>query len=85
VRRGCSFHGLAFNIAMDLEPFSRINPCGYAGLQVVSMADLGGPGSMAAVQPALVGHMAVQLGLALQPAPSPDLAALSAMDRTRMA
>ena len=32
VRRGCTFHGLAFNIAMDLEPFRRINPCGYAGL-----------------------------------------------------
>ena len=43
VRRGCTFHGLAFNIAMDLEPFHRINPCGYAGLRVTSMADLGGP------------------------------------------
>ncbi|HEU4773153.1 MAG TPA: lipoyl(octanoyl) transferase LipB, partial [Lysobacter sp.] len=37
VRRGCSFHGLAFNIDMDLSPFRRINPCGYAGLQVTSM------------------------------------------------
>ena len=34
VRRGCTFHGLAFNIGMDLEPFHRINPCGYQGLQV---------------------------------------------------
>src|SRR3546814_2748607 len=33
VRRGCTFHGLAFNAAMDLEPFGRINPCGYAGLR----------------------------------------------------
>ncbi|MET0230122.1 MAG: lipoyl(octanoyl) transferase LipB, partial [Rhodanobacteraceae bacterium] len=32
VRRGCTFHGLAFNINMDLEPFNRINPCGYQGL-----------------------------------------------------
>ena len=40
VRRGCSFHGLAFNIAMDLEPFSRINPCGYAGLQVTQLSAL---------------------------------------------
>ena len=40
VRRGCSFHGLAFNIDMDLEPFQRINPCGYAGLQVIRLADL---------------------------------------------
>jgi lipoyl(octanoyl) transferase len=38
VRRGCSYHGLALNVDMDLEPFSRINPCGYAGLQVTSMA-----------------------------------------------
>src|SRR3546814_9760158 len=45
VRRGCTFHGLAFNAAMDLEPFGRINPCGYAGLQVTSVLDLGGPSS----------------------------------------
>ncbi|MFK7976961.1 MAG: lipoyl(octanoyl) transferase LipB [Halioglobus sp.] len=38
VRRGCSYHGLALNVDMDLEPFSRINPCGHAGLQVTSMA-----------------------------------------------
>ena len=37
VRRGCTYHGLALNVAMDLEPFSRINPCGYEGLQVTSM------------------------------------------------
>lgn len=40
VRRGCSFHGLALNIAMDLEPFQRINPCGYPGLQMVQVTDL---------------------------------------------
>ena len=40
VRRGCSYHGLALNVDMDLEPFARINPCGYAGLQVTSMAKL---------------------------------------------
>ena len=40
VRRGCSFHGLAFNIRMDLEPFSRINPCGYPGLQVTQLSAL---------------------------------------------
>jgi lipoyl(octanoyl) transferase len=38
VRRGCSYHGLALNVDMDLEPFQRINPCGYAGLEVTSMA-----------------------------------------------
>ncbi len=40
VRRGCSYHGLALNVDMDLEPFSRINPCGYADLPVTSMAQL---------------------------------------------
>jgi lipoyl(octanoyl) transferase len=77
VRRGCAFHGLAFNVAMDLEPFGRINPCGYAGLEVVAMADLGGPEGLDAVKPALLGHLAAQFGLALQPAPA-DGAALAA-------
>jgi lipoyl(octanoyl) transferase len=43
IRRGGSFHGLAFNISMDLEPFHRINPCGYAGLEMTQLAALGGP------------------------------------------
>ena len=43
VRRGCSYHGLAFNVDMDLEPFSRINPCGQAGLPVTSLARELGP------------------------------------------
>lgn len=68
VRRGCSFHGLAFNIDMDLSPFSRINPCGYEGLQVTSMVDLGGPSGLEAVKPALVEHIARQFGLTLEPA-----------------
>ena len=66
VRRGCTFHGLAFNIGMDLEPFHRINPCGYQGLQVTSMRDLGGPSSMDAVKPVLLDHIARQFGLALE-------------------
>ncbi len=41
VRRGCSYHGLALNAAMDLEPFSRINPCGHPGLEVTQLQDLG--------------------------------------------
>ena len=40
VRRGCSYHGLSVNVDMDLEPFGRINPCGYQGLEVTSMASL---------------------------------------------
>ena len=66
VRRGCSFHGLAFNVAMDLEPFHRINPCGYQGLAVTQMLDLGGPGALADVEDILVGEIAKQFGLAVQ-------------------
>lgn len=40
VRRGCSFHGLAFNLDMDLEPFNRINPCGYSGMAVTRLINL---------------------------------------------
>jgi len=41
IRRGASYHGLAFNVNMDLEPFQRINPCGYAGLQMTQLSALG--------------------------------------------
>ncbi|PZU29127.1 MAG: lipoyl(octanoyl) transferase [Stenotrophomonas sp.] len=74
VRRGCSFHGLAFNVSLDLEPFHRINPCGYAGMQVTSVLDLGGPSGIEAVKSVLLSHLAQQFGLALQPTPElPDL------------
>lgn len=43
VRKGCTFHGLALNVQMDMEPFGRINPCGYAGMQMVQCSELGGP------------------------------------------
>src|SRR5688572_25957031 len=43
IRRGASYHGLAFNVNMELEPFQRINPCGYAGLQMTQLAALGQP------------------------------------------
>ena len=46
IRRGCSYHGLAFNIDMDLEPFSRINPCGFEDLEVTQLKDLGGPADL---------------------------------------
>jgi lipoyl(octanoyl) transferase len=71
VRRGCSFHGLAFNVAMDLEPFSRINPCGYQGLQVTSVVKCGGPDRLADVRPELVRQLAGQLGLRPEPAAPP--------------
>jgi lipoyl(octanoyl) transferase len=41
VRRGCSYHGLALNVAMDLSPFGRIDPCGYAGMPVTDLQSLG--------------------------------------------
>lgn len=62
VRRGCSYHGLAFNVAMDLEPFTRINPCGYAGLQMTQVKDLGGPTSLAQVAAALKPRLLERLG-----------------------
>ncbi len=43
IRRHCSYHGLALNVAMDLAPFGRINPCGFPGLGVTDIARLGGP------------------------------------------
>jgi lipoyl(octanoyl) transferase len=74
VRRGCSFHGLALNVALDLEPFHRINPCGYAGMQVTSVLDLGGPSGIDPVKPVLLSRLAQQFGLELRPTPElPDL------------
>ena len=71
IRRGCSFHGLAFNVAMDLEPFQRINPCGYQGLAVTQVLDLGGPGSVFAVETVLIDELARQFGLLPEVSDSP--------------
>ena len=46
IRHGCSFHGLALNVSMDLSPFQRINPCGYAGMEMIDTASLNGPDSI---------------------------------------
>lgn len=56
VSRGCSYHGLALNTDMDLEPFTRINPCGYQGLRVTQIRELGGP-SLPQVQADLGRHL----------------------------
>ena len=53
IRRGSSYHGLAFNVAMDLEPFQRINPCGYRGLEVIDLRSLGVDASVQEVADAL--------------------------------
>ena len=75
IRRGCSYHGLAFNIDMELEPFSRINPCGYAGLQVTDLrrcCDQSCPG-MQQVQNKLIECLRAQLGLQPLAASGPGL------------
>ena len=61
VRAGRTFHGLSFNIDMDLEPFQRINPCGYAGMQVTQLADLA-EADYREVEDRLVRSLADQLG-----------------------
>ncbi|KPZ57907.1 lipoyl(octanoyl) transferase LipB [Pseudoalteromonas sp. S3776] len=61
VRRGCSFHGLALNVNMDLSPFLRINPCGYAGMNMVQTKELNGPQNLAQAGEGLVKHMIKKL------------------------
>jgi lipoyl(octanoyl) transferase len=65
VRHGCSFHGLSLNIDMDLEPFSRINPCGYPGMEVTQLSALGGPGDIDRVARDLVQQINLRLGYTL--------------------
>ena len=62
VRRGCSYHGLALNVAMDLEPFARINPCGYPGLAVTQMRSLGVTDSQPVIETKLLHIVAKRLG-----------------------
>lgn len=62
IRRHASYHGLALNVDMDLEPFSRINPCGMAGLEVTQLKELGGPGDVRTVADALGPRIARSLG-----------------------
>ena len=61
VRRGCSFHGLALNVNMDLSPFLRINPCGYAGMNMVQTKELKGPQNLETAGAGLVKHMIKKL------------------------
>lgn len=63
IKHGCSLHGLAFNIAMDLAPFHGINPCGYAGLEVTQMLELNPAVGLDQVEPVLVAQLSQQLGL----------------------
>lgn len=63
IRRGCSYHGLALNVAMDLEPFQRINPCGSQGLQVVDLKSLGVDASVESIARTFAPHLLQALSL----------------------
>jgi lipoyl(octanoyl) transferase len=63
IRRGSSYHGLAFNVAMDLQPFQRINPCGYRGLEVTDLRALGVNASVQEVADALSPRLLASLQL----------------------
>ena len=63
IRRGSSFHGMALNVDTDLEPFSRINPCGFKGLEVTSLARLGAESNLNAVRDRLLPHLLAHLNM----------------------
>jgi lipoyl(octanoyl) transferase len=65
VRRHCTYHGLALNVSNDLAPFRGINPCGFEGLAVTSLSELGWRGDAERIRPQLAASIASQLGLAL--------------------
>ena len=65
VRKGCTFHGLAFNIRMDLEPFLRINPCGYAGLEVTQLCELNNLVELDKVQELLIQNLCKTLNFSI--------------------
>lgn len=62
IRKGCSFHGLALNVNMDLSPFQRINPCGYQGMEMVQVSELGGPNELATIEQQLIKELVNLLG-----------------------
>ena len=66
VRRGYSYHGLSLNVNMDLEPFSRINPCGLLGMEVTQISDLGGPVEIELVENLLLDKLADAYGVSLR-------------------
>lgn len=54
IRKGCSFHGLALNVNMDLSPFLRINPCGYQGMEMIQVSDLVSSSELADIEKSLI-------------------------------
>ena len=67
VRRGRSYHGLSLNVDMDLSPFSQINPCGYEGLEVTRLSDLGVDEPLSSISSRLINHLVHQFGYASAP------------------
>lgn len=67
VKKQCSYHGLSLNVAMDLRPFERINPCGYAGMQVTDMAAHGIDATITEIADKLAGKLAETLGYTVDP------------------
>jgi lipoyl(octanoyl) transferase len=63
IRRGCSFHGMALNVEIDLEPFARINPCGFAGLEMTDLNRLGIPFDLERSARHLLPHFLRHLGI----------------------
>lgn len=66
VRRGCSYHGIAFNIDMDLEPFARINPCGFRNLAVTQLKQFVPTIQMDQVKSTVLKHLIQNFGLTIQ-------------------
>jgi len=62
IRRGCSYHGLAFNVDMDLSPFTRINPCGFQQLEMTQLSDLTSSVDFHATEMRLLGYLIENLG-----------------------
>jgi lipoyl(octanoyl) transferase len=61
VKNGCSYHGLALNVDMDLAPYAAINPCGYQGMPVTQLRDLGVAYDLQVVSGKLLAHLQTQL------------------------
>lgn len=61
IKHGCSYHGLSLNVDMDLTPFKAINPCGYAGMEVIQLRDFTERGNLATVQEQLLACLQDQL------------------------
>jgi len=67
IKNGCCYHGLAFNVDMDLTPYAYINPCGFAGLEVIQAKDLGVHASLAQIEKQLAQNLSTLLQQHLNP------------------